>query len=610
MKGVIMMLRKWIAILMTAALLCGMLPACAEDSVSEKTVPLYIGSVEDVDEIHLCFLNGQEDIPFVTAEEMCRVMNLLWQGYNEDPDFEITLQNSGSCSFLTRENTASAYIDYENSLLGFSQYDRFFAGSGGVNMLDMVYVGGRRPEKTAEPMDLSADVPEDELFDDIAVPVNEELDVNLILHESAFECSGMYTDLDLREYEIPTPMVGGTGYLPLQTFSDLFISALGAALCYNGEIVVVGSPNLFSDSMMQLTDLGTLYYSVPTRLRSEELAQFTLNELCLALDFHYGLKEEHGIENFRDYFARSGLVNEFLEPDAKSSSAALSKLCLSHFADGHSALSDVSPYTEYGEQLLDFSILTPDTFKKLVNMGEFIGARMLAYPDAMPGYEEIGNTAYVTFDAFTMDMEKDYYTAELSEEYNAETADTVELLMYAAKQINRENSPIENVVIDLSCNGGGYADVAMCVSAWALGVATVYVEDVATGAKASTVYSFDANLDHRYDSASDSVNGKNLFCLISPVSFSCGNLVPASFRASGKVTLLGKASTGGACVVQALSTADGALFCVSGRKRVNTSNNGIFYSVDSGVEPHYYLPKASMFYDREKLTEYINGLMW
>ena len=209
-----------------------------------------------------------------------------------------------------------------------------------------------------------------------------------------------------------------------------------------------------------------------------------------------------------------------------------------------------------------------------------------------------------------MDMEKDYYTAELSEEYNAETADTVELLMYAAKQINRENSPIENVVIDLSCNGGGYADVAMCVSAWALGVATVYVEDVATGAKASTVYSFDANLDHRYDSASDSVNGKNLFCLISPVSFSCGNLVPASFRASGKVTLLGKASTGGACVVQALSTADGALFCVSGRKRVNTSNNGIFYSVDSGVEPHYYLPKASMFYDREKLTEYINGLMW
>ena len=64
------------------------------------------------------------------------------------------------------------------------------------------------------------------------------------------------------------------------------------------------------------------------------------------------------------------------------------------------------------------------------------------------------------------------------------------------------------------------------------------------------------------------------------------------------------------CIVQTLSTADGALFCVSGRRRVNTSNNGVFYSVDSGVEPHYYLPKPSMFYDREKLTEYINGLMW
>lgn len=606
-----MKLSKWLSALMAAVLLCGILPALAEENVVEQTIPMYLNSIEDLDEIHLNFLNGQKDIPYVTAEEICRVLNLLWQGLNEDPEFEVTLQNTGNYSILTRENQASAYIDYADGLLGFSQYDRFFAATNAANMLDMVSKGGMRKTPEGGLDEVPVEDLDDEALNDYEYIPPELPDVDLILHESAFESSGSYTDIDLREYEIPTPTVDGTGYLPLQTFSDLFVSAMGAALCYNGEIVVVASPNLFSDSAtLQLTELGELYYSVPKRMHSSELTDFTINELCLALDFHYSLKEEHGIESFREYFIRSGLTSEFLEPDPKSSSAALSKLCLTHFADGHSALSDVSPYTEYGEQLLDFSILSPDVFKKVVNMGDFYSARKAAYPDVMPGYEEVGNTAYVTFDTFTMDMEKDYYTAELAEEFDAETADTIELLAYAARQIGREDSPIENVVIDLSCNGGGYADVAMCVCSWALGMATVYVEDMANGAKASTVYSFDANLDHRYNTSEDSVNGRNLFCLISPVSFSCGNLVPASFRASGKVTLLGKASTGGACVVQTLSTADGALFCVSGRRRVNTSNNGIFYSVDSGVEPHYYLAKPSMFYDRQKLTEYINGLLW
>ena len=59
--------------------------------------------------------------------------------------------------------------------------------------------------------------------------------------------------------------------------------------------------------------------------------------------------------------------------------------------------------------------------------------------------------------------------AEAAEEEPAETAeepveepveeeeevDTIKLLLYADSQINRENSPIKNVVIDLSNNGGG-----------------------------------------------------------------------------------------------------------------------------------------------------------
>ena len=37
-------------------------------------------------------------------------------------------------------------------------------------------------------------------------------------------------------------------------------------------------------------------------------------------------------------------------------------------------------------------------------------ARTLAFPDGVPGYQEIGNTAYITFDSFIAPRNADYYT--------------------------------------------------------------------------------------------------------------------------------------------------------------------------------------------------------
>lgn len=579
------MSRRMVSALMMLLLLCSLLPVCAEEAITERELPLYLHSTEFEDKIHLVFFDGHEDIPYISAEEMARLMNLIWHDFGEDEGFHVTLQNLNPNALLVRENGTDAYIDFENSMVSFGQYDKFFSWSAGANMLDLVSIGG--------------------------VNKNAEDKPDLLIHDSVFECNGNDTVLTLQEYSISTPVKNGVGYLPLQTFSDLFISASGLAICYNGDLVAIGTNASFKNELEELTELGRMYYSVPIRPRSEVLIEFTLNELCLALDFHYGLKEEHGIVSFRDYLIRSGLLTGLTDADAKASTAALARLCTNHFADNHSSVMMASPYMDYTEPLLSFNDLSLGQFERIANIGTYYAARARFYPEYVPGYEEIGNTAYVTFDSFTMDLEKDYYTAGSdNDDYTSDTSDVIGLLIYANRQINRENSPIENVVIDLSNNGGGMADVAVCVCSWALGISAVNVQDMNTGAKSVTIYSFDANANHVYNESEDSVNKKNLFCLISPLSFSCGNLVPATFKASGKVTLLGKTSTGGTCTIQFLSAADGTMFCVSGRKRVNTVNNGVFYSVDAGVEPHYYLPKAEMLYDRQKLTDYINSLMW
>lgn len=101
---------------------------------------------------------------------------------------------------------------------------------------------------------------------------------------------------------------------------------------------------------------------------------------------------------------------------------------------------------------------------------------------------------------------------------------------------------------------------------------------------------------------------KNLYCLVSPVSFSCGNLVPWMLKASGAVTLLGDTSGGGSCVVRTMSSAWDSLYTMSGIKRISFVKNGSFYDVDRGVDPDVFLTKKESFYDRKQLAEFINNL--
>ena len=142
---------------------------------------------------------------------------------------------------------------------------------------------------------------------------------------------------------------------------------------------------------------------------------------------------------------------------------------------------------------------------------------------------------------------------------------------------------------------------------WLLGEAPFSVMNTATGAMSTSVYRSDVNLDRVFDEK-DTVADKNLYCLISPVSFSCGNLVPAALKSSQKVTLLGKTSGGGSCVVQNMSTAYGTVFQMSSAMRMSFLKNGSFYDIDQGVEPDYYINSLSNYYNRTTLTQFINNL--
>ena len=92
------------------------------------------------------------------------------------------------------------------------------------------------------------------------------------------------------------------------------------------------------------------------------------------------------------------------------------------------------------------------------------------------------------------------------------------------------------------------------------------------------------------------------------MSFSCGNLVPAALKSSQKVTLIGRTTGGGSCVVQPMTTAYGTVFQISAAHRMSFLKNGSFYDIDQGVDPDYYVDRIANLYNRAAMTDVINGL--
>ena len=130
-------------------------------------------------------------------------------------------------------------------------------------------------------------------------------------------------------------------------------------------------------------------------------------------------------------------------------------------------------------------------------MTELMNKREEYYPEGVPFYEEIGDTAYITFDHFSFDMAE---CAELDYNDPSTIAGTFGAISYAVNKINRKDSPVKNVVLDLSCNVGGGADAAVFTIAAFLGKTGISIENSKSGALVTNYYKADTNFDGKYDS--------------------------------------------------------------------------------------------------------------
>ena len=620
-------------------------------TVEAKTFPYLhqFDSDKDPDEgeMTLYFVNGG-DIPYVALDEYAAFLSgVLAQLGKEGIDYKVEKHADSEFSVTREDNGSALFVNTDNEVLYFLNLNGFTQSVGSkaaVTVMDL-------PE--AEPIDLDQmskaalmtwklmngeDVNPDDLGLDTSSLPDEEKDEDNSDAVSEAEDDGDQADDDqadgdqaadankekhlftmagfdgyyhnrlgdmvefkLGDYDIDLIAVDDKCYIPFQTMNDIFLGMEYLQYIFTGERVL---------GCAYQAPLADQRFDVEPHPFSESFAMFNYNELRFLLDNFYGLKPEHNIKDFGTLMAmETGLVQDLAGTDPRKFDLALMVLTGRYMDDGHSGFLSGSVLAGEQDPLLNTfassMVVGPSSKAMSAQVAAFDKARRAVYRSWVPGYEEVGDTAFITFDGFTQAREDaEYYKTNLFA--SPDPQDTIDLIIYANEQIKRENSPIRNIVMDLSNNGGGMASAAVFVMSWFLGDASVTLRDTLTGAQTNMSYHCDVDRDGTYDEELDTVSkGYNLYCLTSMHSFSCGNLVPAACAESGKVTMVGQTSGGGSCVVLPCTTASGALFQISGTHQLSIMKNGSFYNIDSGIVPDIVLTKPESFYDRAALAEYL-----
>ena len=563
----------------------------ANAKVEQQTYPLsFFRGYEEEDredsEMNLYFVNGGS-VPYVAFSEYMPFYGSLYE--NKDAGFKaIEYDISNESGIYTAERKDDGWLmaavpDYDS--IYFNSYDAFVRASNNTSLVGLVTIG------------------------------ENGLGSNKLIRDSgmSYDRQGYVNEFDLSRFNIDIIESDGECYVPLQTMQDVLLAQSYYLTVFNGERIF-----MFPYGLDTIDD--EIYAGEPAEM-SEDLAEFNARELMFFIDYFYGLKPEHGIDDTWRFFANTEL--DFTTTDPNKFDSALTKLTSLYFDDSHSGFNHASCHVDpnYQVSFEDFAnSIGASQMSGFIDIISYGNARKKYNPEFkhpmdsesdLPDvfdYTEIGDTAIITFDAFMVNKTDYYKEADLEN-----PQDTIELVIAAHKQITREGSPIKNVVVDLSCNGGGNADAAVFIIAWLTGNGRIAMRNTFTGAQSVLSYEADVNLDGEFDEkdslASKTMSGDiNIYCMTSENSFSCGNLVPAALKDVFGVTIIGQTSGGGSCVVLPSTTASGAQFQISSPFQISTMKNGSFYNSDTGIDVDVPIRKLETMYDRQKLVEFIHDI--
>jgi hypothetical protein len=221
-------------------------------------------------------------------------------------------------------------------------------------------------------------------------------------------------------------------------------------------------------------------------------------------------------------------------------------------------------------------------------------------------YYKEGSTAYCWFNSFLCDDSgwRKFYKGEGPKPTVEDFPDDWLVALIDALEKAENDPEVKNFVLDISTNGGGSSDVVMFITSIFCNKADLLYENTLTGQRMKSTFEVDRNLDGKFDEKDAEVEYHlNFALLISPYSFSCGNMLPSLLKDYG-IPLLGQQSGGGSCCVLYNPSADGFGYRYSTHRNRLVDQKG--ENIDAGVSPTYQLEKDD-FFDVQKVTQLVEA---
>ena len=341
------------------------------------------------------------------------------------------------------------------------------------------------------------------------------------------------------------------------------------------------------------------------------LIKYNASLFMFLMNNFYGLKTNKGISSMTSYYKKQNLYNGLFSSNASTRSQAYAD-CLDCFDDNHTAL--VSVNNAWGEKnyivrRLSKGIASRNRLRQTLNeTRDAYYAQLFPNKEVEPGdeivYSQDGKTAMYMFNSFSFTTSDVLNGDNLDKLYKE---DTYLNLVHIFETLKAKG--VQNVILDISTNGGGTVGVMIKLLALLSKdnqAKTTYME-FPSNQIVSMIGSVDSNGDGQYDANDCYGNTFNFYILTSDCSFSCGNAFPCIAQIAGSAKIIGQKSGGGECAVSIHYLPNSQYVYHSSNLHLGYYNDATkeFIGFENGATPDIEIKNTNDFYDIEKLNSLI-----
>ena len=587
------MKRKFLAVLIIPALMLTSCDFLFGVNAIEKEINVY--DIDRLDEegnlssglqgsVKAKFISGKELIPYLSLRQYAS----LYEKHFAEGVTSVVEDQSFSSTWTIKKNDEYYFICQASYLTG----EFYMAGS-----IEAAYASDD------DPRDLEA--------------LNYGLETKT---ESVSLSENGYMTIPFSGYGITHFSYGKEHYYPLGLLDITFSNNSSLYFTYNYSHII-STRDVDNYEKVSYIDNGESYTfdsqmeaSKPAGDIPNYLRDYNARLFIYLMDHFYGLKEYKGYKSFSKYLKNYGIYNNLFVTDPVTRTWAYSD-GLAILDDNHTGLISVNKAwgnptyvatRRYGEECYKRARME----KELSEKRKSVYDRAVKTVESDIFYSEDGKTALFSFDSFEFGTKDQVFNEDKTIKETAKDYDTFFKLIDAFERIKAKGT-VENVVLDIALNGGGYVGIMLKLIGLVSKDNSSHMAFFDDSTNSATIYSsqIDSNGDKKYDTDDCYGDDFNIYLLTSDCSFSCGNAFPCIAQMKNGVKIIGQKSGGGECVVAVHYLPNSEYVYHSSNIHIGLfdGQNMTFKGFESGATPDIEITDTNNFYNIEYLNTAITA---